>query len=208
MHLPDGIIPLNQAIIYWIISIIIISIVFYKFSKDENKEKTIVQIAIYAVFTTIISSLSIPSPLGLPIHFFTIPLLVFLIGPDNACFVSFISLLAQALLLGMGGITSFGANFLIIGVVIIISTNAIYELFKKVNVEYAIFISTMISILLATMAQIIVLLLSQTMTLMALLSTLVPFYLFISIVEGILTVMIVNAVDKIKPELLRIQVKE
>jgi cobalt/nickel transport system permease protein len=56
MHLPDGIIPLNQAIIYWIISIIIISIVFYKFSKDENKEKTIVQIAIYAVFTTIISS--------------------------------------------------------------------------------------------------------------------------------------------------------
>jgi cobalt/nickel transport system permease protein len=46
------------------------------------------------------------------------------------------------------------------------------------------------------------------MTLMALLSTLVPFYLFISIVEGILTVMIVNAVDKIKPELLRIQVKE
>jgi cobalt/nickel transport system permease protein len=66
----------------------------------------------------------------------------------------------------------------------------------------------MISILLATMAQIIVLLLSQTMTLMALLSTLVPFYLFISIVEGILTVMIVNAVDKIKPELLRIQVKE
>jgi cobalt/nickel transport system permease protein len=108
----------------------------------------------------------------------------------------------------MGGITSFGANFLIIGVVIIISTNAIYELFKKVNVQYAIFISTMISILLATMAQIIVLLLSQTMTLMALLSTLVPFYLFISIVEGILTVMIVNAVDKIKPELLRIQVKE
>jgi len=204
MHLPDGIIPLNQAIIYWIITIIIISIVFYKFSKSEQKEKSLVEIAIYAVFTSVVSSLSIPSPLGLPIHFFTIPLLVFLIGPYNACFVSFISLLSQALLLGMGGITSFGANFLIIGVIIIVSTYTIYNLFKDINSQYAIFISTMTSILLATIGQIIVLLLSQTMTLMALLSTLIPFYLFISVVEGILTVMIINAIRKIKPDLLNI----
>ena len=206
MHLPDGIIPLNQAIIYWIITIIIISIVFYKFSKEDNKEKTIVEIAIYSVFTTVISSLSIPSPLGLPIHFFTIALLVFLLGPYNACFVSFISLLAQAVLLGMGGITSFGANFLIIGVVISMSTYLIYRLFEKTNSQYAIFISTMFGILLATIGQIIALLLSKTMTLMALLSTLIPFYLFISIVEGLLTVMILNAINKIKPELLKISI--
>lgn len=204
MHLPDGIIPLNQAIIYWIITISIISIVFYKFSKEENKEKAIVEIAIYSVFTTVISSLSIPSPLGLPIHFFTIALLVFLLGPYDACFVSFISLLSQALLLGMGGITSFGANFLIIGVTISVSTYIIYNLFEKTNSQYAIFISTMMGILMATIGQIIVLLLSQTTTLMALVSTLIPFYLFISIVEGILTVMIINAVNKIKPELLKI----
>ncbi|MDO5825937.1 MAG: energy-coupling factor ABC transporter permease [Methanosphaera sp.] len=204
MHLPDGIIPLNQAIIYWIITIIIISIVFYKFSKEENKEKAIVEIAIYSVFTTVISSLSIPSPLGLPIHFFTIALLVFLLGSYDACFVSFISLLSQALLLGMGGITSFGANFLIIGVTISVSTYIIYNLFEKTNSQYAIFISTMMGILMATIGQIIVLLLSQTTTLMALVSTLIPFYLFISIVEGILTVMIINAVNKIKPELLKI----
>ncbi|MBO7718858.1 MAG: energy-coupling factor ABC transporter permease [Methanosphaera sp.] len=206
MHLPDGIIPLNQAIIYWIITIIIISIVFYKFSKEDNKEKTIVEIAIYSVFTTVISSLSIPSPLGLPIHFFTIALLVFLLGPYNACFVSFISLLAQAVLLGMGGITSFGANFLIIGFVISMSTYLIYRLFEKTNSQYAIFISTMLGILLATIGQIIALLLSKTMTLMALLSTLIPFYLFISIVEGLLTVMILNAINKIKPELLKISI--
>lgn len=206
MHLPDGIIPLNQAIIYWIITIIIISIVFYKFSKEDNKEKTIVEIAIYSVFTTVISSLSIPSPLGLPIHFFTIALLVFLLGPYNACFVSFISLLAQAVLLGMGGITSFGANFLIIGVVISMSTYLIYRLFEKTNSQYAIFISTMLGILLATIGQIIALLLSKTMTLMALLSTLIPFYLFISIVEGLLIVMILNAINKIKPELLKISI--
>lgn len=206
MHLPDGIIPLNQAIIYWIITIIIISIVFYKFSKEDNKEKTIVEIAIYSVFTTVISSLSIPSPLGLPIHFFTIALLVFLLGPYNACFVSFISLLAQAVLLGMGGITSFGANFLIIGFVISMSTYLIYRLFEKTNSQYAIFISTMFGILLATIGQIIALLLSKTMTLMALLSTLIPFYLFISIVEGLLTVMILNAINKIKPKLLKISI--
>ncbi|MBR3213355.1 MAG: energy-coupling factor ABC transporter permease [Methanosphaera sp.] len=205
MHLPDGIIPLNQAIIYWIITLIVISIVFYKLSKDDNKEKIIVKIAIYAVFTTVISSLSIPSPLGLPIHFFTIALLVFLLGPYNACLVSFISLLAQALLLGMGGLTSFGANFLIIGFVISMSTYIIYNLFKEINGQYAIFIATMLGILLATIAQVIVLLLTNTTTLIALLSTLIPFYLFISIVEGILTVMIINAINKIRPDLLEIK---
>ena len=205
MHLPDGIIPLNQAIIYWIITLIVISIVFYKLSKDDNKEKIIVKIAIYAVFTTVISSLSIPSPLGLPIHFFTIALLVFLLGPYNACLVSFISLLAQALLLGMGGLTSFGANFLIIGFVISMSTYIIYNLFKEINGQYAIFIATMLGILLATIAQVIVLLLTNTTTLIALLSTLIPFYLFISIVEGILTVMIINAINKIRPDLFEIK---
>lgn len=206
MHLPDGIIPLNQAIIYWIITIIIISILFYKFSKEDNKDKIIIEIAIYSVFTTVISSLSIPSPLGLPIHFFTIGLLVFLICPYNACFVSFISLLSQALLLGMGGLTSFGANFIIIGVIISMSTYVIYNLFEKINGQYAIFISTMFGILLATIGQIIALLASKTMTLPALASTLIPFYLFISIVEGVLTVMIVNAINKIKPELLKIKI--
>ena len=75
LHLPDGIISFEQAAIYWIITIIIISIFLYKFSKDENKEKRIISIALFSVFTIVVTSVSVPSPLGVPIHFFLIPLI-------------------------------------------------------------------------------------------------------------------------------------
>ena len=118
MHLPDGIIPLEQEIIYYIISLIILTLYFYKFSKNDNKEKQIVLIAIFAVFTFVLSSLSVPSPLGVPIHFFLIPLVVILLGYVTGTIVAFISLLGQVLFLNMGGITSFGANFIVMGFII------------------------------------------------------------------------------------------
>lgn len=55
MHLPDGIISFEQAMIYWIITLIIILLFFYKFSKDENKEKRIISIALFSVFTIVIT---------------------------------------------------------------------------------------------------------------------------------------------------------
>ena len=55
MHLPDGIISFEQAMIYWIITLIIILLFFYKFSKDENKEKRIISLALFSVFTIVIN---------------------------------------------------------------------------------------------------------------------------------------------------------
>lgn len=203
MHLPDGILPLTQSILYWLLSLIVIIISFYYFSQEKQKEKQIVAIAVYSVFTTVTSSLSIPSPLGVPIHFFTIPLLVFLLGYCKANIVCSISLFAQALLLGMGGITSFGANFLIIGFIITSTVYLVYNLFSKIQETYALFISTVCGIMFATLGQVIVLLLSGTMTLYTLLSVLVPFYLFISIIEAFLTIIVIDLVKSVKPELLK-----
>lgn len=80
MHIPDGIITIDQALIYWILTILIMAICFYKFQKDSQKDKKIVSMAIFSVFTVIITSLSIPSPLGVPIHFFLIPLIAIIYG--------------------------------------------------------------------------------------------------------------------------------
>ena len=79
MHIPDGIITIDQALIYWILTILIMAICFYKFQKDSQKDKKIVSMAIFSVFTVIITSLSIPSPLGVPIHFFLIPLIAIIL---------------------------------------------------------------------------------------------------------------------------------
>ena len=205
MHLPDGIVPLNQAIIYWVITLIIISIFFYKFSKDENKEKRIISIAIFSVFTVTVTSLSIPSPLGVPIHFFLIPLVAILLGPLTSNIVSFISLLIQAILLNMGGITILGANFIVMGLILSYVCYGFYTLFEDLNKKVAIFASTIIGIMAATFGQVAVLLISGAMNFDVLLATLIPFYLFISIIEGFANTIIITAIEQIKPEIMEMK---
>lgn len=205
MHLPDGIVPLNQAIIYWVITLIIVCIFFYKFSKDEQKEKRIVSIAIFSVFTITITSLSIPSPLGVPIHFFLIPLVAILLGPLSSSIVSFISLLMQAIMLNMGGITILGANFIVMGLILSYVCYAFFMLLENLNKKFAIFASTIIGIMAATFGQVAVLLISGAMNFDVLLATLIPFYLFISIIEGFANVIIITAIEKIKPEIMEIK---
>ena len=204
MHLPDGIIGFEQAMIYWIITLIIILLFFYKFSKDENKEKRIISIALFSVFTIVITSLSIPSPFGVPIHFFLIPLIAMILGPFSSTIVSFIALLMQVFTLNMGGITSLGANFIVIGFILPIVTYSFYKLFLNLNKKLAIFGSTIIGIIAATFGQVGILLISGAMNFDLLLSTLVPFYLFISIIEGFCNVVIITSIEKIKPELIEI----
>lgn len=204
MHLPDGIISFEQAMIYWIITLIIILLFFYKFSKDENKEKRIISIALFSVFTIVITSLSIPSPFGVPIHFFLIPLIAMILGPFSSTIVSFIALLMQVFTLNMGGITSLGANFILIGFILPIVTYSFYKLFLNLNKKLAIFGSTIIGIIAATFGQVGILLISGAMNFDLLLSTLVPFYLFISIIEGFCNVVIITSIEKIKPELIEI----
>lgn len=205
MHLPDGIVPLNQAIIYWIITLIIISIFFYKFSKDENKEKRIISIAIFGVFTITVTSLSIPSPLGVPIHFFLIPLVTILLGPLTSNIVSFISLLAQSILLNMGGITILGANFIVMGLILSYVCYGFYILFNDLNRKVAIIASTIIGIMAATFGQVAILIISGAMNFDVLLATLIPFYLFISIIEGFANTIIITAIEKIKPEIIEMK---
>ena len=204
MHLPDGIISFEQAAVYWVITLIIISVFFYKFSKDENKEKRIISIALFSVFTMVVTSVSVPSPLGVPIHFFLIPVIAILLGPLSSTIVSFITLIMQVLVLNMGGVTSLGANFLVMGFILSFVTYGFYRLFAYINEKFAIFASTIIGIMFATFGQVAILLISGAMNFDVLLSTLVPFYLFIAFIEGFANVIIVTAIDRIKPEIREI----
>ncbi|WP_323735912.1 energy-coupling factor ABC transporter permease [Methanosphaera sp. ISO3-F5] len=204
MHLPDGIIPLDQAFLYWLLSIIILAVYNYKFSKNEQVEKQIVNIAIFSAIVLLLSSLSIPSPLGIPIHFFVIPIVVILLGVISATLCSCICLIGQALLLNMGGISSFGANFLVMGFILSIVTIVSYNIFLNIDERIAIFLSTIMGIISATFLQAIILVLSGSITFNAVISTLIPYYMFISVIEAILNVMIVIAIKRIKPDLLKL----
>ncbi len=200
MHLPDGLIPLWQAAIYWILTIILLTLYTFKLSKTEDKQKIIINTAILAAVTFAASSISIPSPFGVPVHLFMIPLVVILLGPLSGVAVAFICFIVQFLFLGMGGITSLGANVVTMGIMMSFSTYYFYKFTSELDERLGIFSGTFMGIIVATISQIVILLLAGVATLDVLLSTLVPFYLFVGIVEGVLNIFIILSLFKLKPE--------
>ena len=202
MHLPDGLIPLGQAAIYWILTIVVLAVYMFKLSRTEEKEKKIVATAIFAAATFVASSLSIPSPFGVPMHFFLIPLVVILLGPLSGVAVEFLCLIVQFFFLGMGGVTSLGANTVTMGIVLSFSTYLFYKLTLDLDKRLSVFAGTLMGIILATIAQVLILLLAGVATLDMLMVMLIPFYLFVAVIEGIVNVLIVSALSSVKPELL------
>jgi len=204
MHLPDGIIPLWQTVIYWIITLIFLALYLFKLSKEDKREKMIINTAIIAAVTIAASSLSIPSPFGVPIHFFIIPLAAILLGPLTAVTVAFLCFTVQFLFLGMGGITTIGVNTVTMGIVMSFSTYIFYKLTLDLDVKLSIFSGTFMGIILATVAEILILIGANVATLELLLTTLIPFYLFVAVIEGVTNVFIINFISKIKPEMLKL----
>lgn len=202
MHLPDGIIPLWQSLAYWILTIITIAIYMFKLSQNDENEKRIVLTAVLAAAAVVASSISIPSPFGVPMHFFLIPLVAIMLGPLSGVAVAFICLIVQFFLLGMGGITALGANTLTIGVALSFSTYLFYKLTLDLDTRLSVFTGTVMGIIMATITQVLILLFAGAATLEMLMATLIPFYLFIAVIEGIANVFVVSFIFKVKPELL------
>lgn len=205
MHLSDGLIPLWQAAIYWILTLVVIGIYFYKLSKTEEKERILVNTAILAAVTIVVSSISIPSPFGVPIHLFIIPFVVILLGPFTGVTVEFLCLIVQFLFLGMGGITSLGANTITMGIVLSFSTYLFYKFTAELDDRLSIFAGTFMGIIMATITQVIILLIAGVATFEVLLATLIPFYLFVAVLEGIVNIFIILTLFRLKPELAQLE---
>lgn len=204
MHLPDGLIPLWQAVIYWILAIIPLAIYAFKISKSHQKDKLIINTGIFAAVTVAVSSLSIPSPFGVPLHFFIIPLVAILLGPLTGVAVAFLCLTLQFLFLGMGGLTTLGANILAIGVAMSFSTYLFYKLTFDLDERLSVFAGTLMGIIVATITNVLILVFAGVATLEMLTATLIPFYLFIAVIEGVANVFIVSVISQVKPEILKL----
>lgn len=205
MHIPDGLIPMDQAIIYWIITLIVLAIFFVRVSKKVNMEERLVLTAILTAATVVTTAVSIPSPFGIPMHFFLIPLVVILLGPLNGTLVCFLALLTQAIFLGMGGVTTLGANVLVMGVSLSLVCSLVYNLFKNINGRLAIFLGTIFGILTATFVQIIILLWTETTSLEVLLASLLPFYLVVGFIEAFINVVILELIFNARPDIADIE---
>ena len=205
MHIPDGLIPFEQALAYLIVSLVILSIFFYYTSKKVDMEERLVLTGVLTAIVVVATSFTIPSPMGVQIHFFIIPLVVFILGPFNASLVSFLALLVQALALGEGGVTALGANVLDMGIVLSLVVYAVYKLFSSIDRSIAIFVSTVMGIIAATFMQIFILAIANASSLEVLLASLLPYYLMVAIMEGIMNIVIMEFISRMDNSILDIE---
>ena len=120
MHISEGILPLGQAAVYTAVAIPFLAKgvleVKRKVKEEGNDFKALVGLAGSVVF--VVSALAIPVPIaGTCAHPTGIGLAAILLGPWIAALIAGISLLLQALFLAHGGLTTWGANTLNMGIV-------------------------------------------------------------------------------------------
>ncbi|HEY0196873.1 MAG TPA: cobalt transporter CbiM [Methanobacterium sp.] len=203
MHIPDGFIPLWQCAIYYVIMIVALYFSL-KWARKNLDEKLIPLMAVLAAGIFAIMSMNMPIPFGTSGHMLGGALVaIIFLAPEAAILILFIVLLVQALFFGDGGLTALGANVvnmgLIGGVVALFSFKAL----EKVAGRYpAVAIAAWLSLFVAAEVTAVQMWLAGTFPLDIGLVSMGIYHAFIGVIEAILTVVVIIALEKLRPDLL------
>ena len=203
MHIPDGFIPLAQCAIYYII--MIVALYFSaKWARANLDEKRIPLLAVLAAGIFAIMSMNMPIPFGTSGHMVggALVAIVFM-APEAAVLVFTAVLLIQALFFGDGGITALGANVfnmaIVGGCVGLYSFKALRGLIGNYP---SIFVAAWLATLVAAVVAAIEMAIAGTFPLTVGIASMALYHAFIGIIEGVLTVIVLYALEKFRPDLL------
>lgn len=210
MHIPDGLIgkstitsglisPEYQLIIYAVISLVLILLVFNKFRKNHN-EKDIPLIALFVVACVIVQMIELPLPVPACVHISLITILA-LYDLDSSMIVYTFVTIIQAFL-GEGGVSTMGINVLNLGFIGPLIAYNVYHLLKSYNKNIALFLSGFLTITLLGVVVSIEYALAGVYPITFGLTVITPIEAVVGVLEGIVTVFVMNALLKVKPELV------
>lgn len=136
MHIMEGYLPAKYCIAWGVISLPFLIAGFFTIKKSlsENR-KSITILAMAGAFIFVISSLKIPSVTGSCSHMTGTGLGAILFGPFAVSILGIIVLIFQAILLAHGGLTTLGANTFSMAIAGPILSFAIYKLSVKLKVN-------------------------------------------------------------------------
>ena len=189
MHIPDGFIPISQCLVYYVI--LIVALYFsVKWARSNLDEKRIPLLAVLAAGIFAIMSGG------------ALVAIVFL-APEAAVLVFTVVLLIQALIFGDGGITALGAN--VLNMAIVGGFVGLYT-FKGLNGiigKYAAAgVGAWLATVIAALACAIEMAIAGTFPANVGIPSMVLYHFFIGIIEAVLTVIVLVALDKFRPDLL------
>ncbi len=203
MHIPDGFLPLRDAIIYWLIAIVFIARALM-WAKQEMNEASVPVFATLSAGVFAIQALNVPIPWGTSGHMVGGVLTAILLGsPWAGVLLLTVVLVIQGLLFADGGLLSMGANILNMGV---ISTFAGYYIYlylrKSLGAPISSFIGAWVGIVLAALACAVELGIAGTFPLKQGLMFMGIYHVVIGIVaEGVLTAIVVKVAEANYPEM-------
>lgn len=205
MHIMEGFLPPVWSAVYWVLCIPFLSIGLKRIkliSSQNNRVKLILAMA--GAFTFVVSALKLPSLTGSSSHPTGIALGTILFGPTTMTVLGFIVLLFQALLLAHGGLTTLGANAVSMAVVGPGVAWGIWIVGKRagLNRRVTIFLAAFFSNLLSYVTTSIQLALAHPDSVSGFTGALVQFLavfavtqLPLAVIEGLLTVVILNVLN-------------
>lgn len=212
MHIMEGYLPPAFCIAWGIVCIPFLVKGFYSIKKifTEN-QKTITILAMAGAYIFVISALKIPSVTGSCSHMTGTGLGAIMFGPCTVSILGIIVLIFQAILLAHGGLTTLGANTFSMAIAGPFVSFGIYALCKKcrVNKNVGVFLAAMLGDLFTYCVTSIQLALTYQNEGGSIVSSaaeffgvFVPTQLPLAVVEGLLTVLIMMALENYaKPEL-------
>lgn len=212
MHIMEGYLPPASCVVWGVIALpFLIAGLFSIKKKLAYDRKSITLLAMAGAFIFVLSSLKIPSVTGSCSHMTGTGLGALLFGPSAVSILGIIVLLFQAILLAHGGLTTLGANTFSMAIAGSFVSYGIYKLCQKlkVNKMVAIFLAATLGDLFTYCVTSLQLALAYpspsggvALSTVKFLSVFAPTQLPLAILEGVLTVIIMIALESYaRPEL-------
>lgn len=200
MHIPDGLIsdPLQLGI-YSVIYILLMIILLNKYRKNHT-EKDLPVIALFATTIVIVQLVEIPLPVPACVHISLITVMA-LYDLEASALVYTIVTIAQSFL-GEGGISSMGINLLNLAIFAPFIAYYIYYYIRGYDKNLALFLSGFGTITFLGIIVSIEYAIAGTYPLMFGLTVITPVEMLVGVIEGIVTIFVMKALNKVKPELV------
>lgn len=204
MHIGDGQIPLEQALLYWIAALFFIALSL-RWARKEMDEAKIPLFAALAAGIFAIQAMNIPIPWGTSGHMLGSVLAAIILGsPFAGILILALVLIVQGFLFGDGGISVMGANILDMGV---IASFAGYYTFKtikgSIGMGKASFMGGWVGIFIGAQAVAIQLSIAGTFPLIPAMTWMGIYHAVIGVIgEGLITSIVVTSVMKTRPDLV------
>jgi cobalt/nickel transport system permease protein len=203
MHIPDGFLSMPVVLVMWIITIVFVGYSVRRTNKRIT-ESQIPLMGVLAAFVFAAQMLNIPVTAGTSGHFLGGVLVAIFLGPWVGTVIMATVFIVQAVLFQDGGILALGANIFNMG---LIGTVLGYYLYRGVlrmlkSVRIAAAVAAWTAIVLASVACAVELAVSGTSPLHIVVPAMAGIHAVIGIIEAVITVVVISAVIKTRPDLL------